>query len=86
MGAGDPFIPTAVLDSERPGVRRGPELGGADVSYFGPNTEPRSIARQISIRLRREATSRWARRAKHGYSWDSIYAIHIGPLIQEMVT
>ena len=60
------------------------ELGGADVSYFGPNTEPRSIARQISDRLRSEATSRWARRAKHGYAWDSIYATHIGPLIQEV--
>ena len=62
------------------------ELGGADVSYFGPNTEPRSIARQISDRLQREATSRWARRAKHGYAWDSIYALFIGPLIQEVVT
>ena len=60
------------------------ELGGADVSYFGPYTEPPSIARQISIRLRNEATSRWARRAKHGYAWDSIYALHIGPLIQEV--
>jgi glycosyltransferase involved in cell wall biosynthesis len=60
------------------------ELGGTDVSYFGPNTEPPSIARQISIRLRNEATSRWARRAKHGYAWDSIYALHIGPLIQEV--
>jgi len=62
------------------------ELGGADLSYFGPNTEPRSIARQISDRLRSEATSRWARRAKHGYAWDSIYALHIGPLIEEVGT
>jgi mannosylglucosylglycerate synthase len=61
------------------------ELGGADVSYFGPNTEPRSIAKQISDRLHREATSRWARRAKHGYAWDSIYASYIGPLIQEVI-
>ena len=87
-GFGIPIIEAAfssipVFCADIPVLR---ELGGADVSYFGPNTEPRSIARQISIRLRREATSRWARRAKHGYSWDSIYAIHIGPLIQEMVT
>jgi mannosylglucosylglycerate synthase len=61
------------------------ELGGADVSYFGPKTEPRSIARQISDRLQREATSRWARRAKHGYAWDSIYVYHIGPLLQEVM-
>jgi glycosyltransferase involved in cell wall biosynthesis len=60
------------------------ELGGADLSYFGPNTEPSSIARQISVRLRSEATSRWARRAKHGYAWDSIYALYIGPLIKEV--
>lgn len=62
------------------------ELGGEDVSYFAPDAEPRSIARQITTRLGSETTSRWARRAKHGYTWDSIYAFHIGPLIQEFVT
>jgi glycosyltransferase involved in cell wall biosynthesis len=86
-GFGIPIIEAAfsslpVFCADIPVLR---ELGGADVSYFDPNTEPRSIARQISDRLRSEATSRWARRAKHGYSWDSIYALHISPLIEEVV-
>jgi mannosylglucosylglycerate synthase len=59
------------------------ELGEADVSYFDPDSEPSLIARQISSRLEAEAISRWARRAKHGYGWDSIYVAHIAPLIQE---
>jgi len=61
------------------------ELGGEDVSYFSPDAAPRSIARQISTRLITEATSRWARRAKHGYTWDSIYSQHIAPLIQDVM-
>ena len=60
------------------------ELGGADISYFDPDDEPVTIARQISARLQSEATSRWSRRAKHTYSWDSIFALHISPLIQEV--
>ncbi len=62
------------------------ELGGGDISYFDPDSAPRSIARQISKRLESEATSRWARRAKHGFNWNSIYATYIDPLIQEVVT
>lgn len=62
------------------------ELGGEDVSYFNPNAKPRSIAKQIADRLESEATSRWARRAKHGYAWDSIYSLHIDPLILEVMT
>jgi mannosylglucosylglycerate synthase len=61
------------------------ELGGEDVTYFDPDGEPRSVAGKIADRLRSESTSRWARRAKHGYAWDAIYALHIGPLIQEAV-
>jgi glycosyltransferase involved in cell wall biosynthesis len=61
------------------------ELGGEDVSYFDPHAEPGSIARLIADRLKSEATNRWARRAKHGYTWDSIYRDQIGPLIQEVL-
>lgn len=61
------------------------ELGGEDVSYFDPDASPQSIAEMISARLRGEVTSRWARRAKHGYSWDSIYSRYIEPLIQEVI-
>jgi len=85
-GFGIPIIEAAfssipVFCADIPVLR---ELGGEDVSYFDPDTEPGSIARQISDRLQREATSRWACRAKHVYTWDSIYALHIGPLIQEV--
>jgi glycosyltransferase involved in cell wall biosynthesis len=61
------------------------ELGGEDVSYFDPDADPRLIAKQIAIRLQSEATSRWARRAKHSYTWNSIYNTRIEPLIQEVV-
>ena len=60
------------------------ELGGEDVSYFQLDAEPRTIAKQISDRLGREATSRWRRRAKRRYAWDSIYKLDIGPLIEEV--
>jgi glycosyltransferase involved in cell wall biosynthesis len=61
------------------------ELGGEDVSYFDPDSAPTSIAGQITYRLKSEATSRWARRAKHGYAWDLIYMQHIEPLIKEVI-
>jgi len=61
------------------------ELGGEDVSYFDPDATPRSIARQIHGRLEGEITSRWARRAKHGFGWASIYAAFIEPLIKEVM-
>lgn len=62
------------------------ELGGEDVSYFDPDADPRSVARQITDRLKNETTSRWARRAKHRYAWDPIYTYQIGPLIEEETT
>ena len=62
------------------------ELGGEDVSYFDPDADPRSIAGQITARLQSEATSRWARRAKHSYAWDSIYVRYIEPLIREVIS
>jgi glycosyltransferase involved in cell wall biosynthesis len=60
------------------------ELGGEDATYFGTHAEPGSIAKLIADRLACEATSRLARRAKHGYGWESIYRFHIEPLIQEV--
>jgi mannosylglucosylglycerate synthase len=61
------------------------ELGGEDISYFDPETPAPAIAEIIIVRLKSEATSRWARRAKHGYNWDSIYSLHIEPLLQEVL-
>ena len=60
------------------------ELGGDSVSYFNLNADPHSIAEQIIRRLESEATIRWSRRAKHRYAWDSIYRMHIEPLLQEV--
>jgi glycosyltransferase involved in cell wall biosynthesis len=60
------------------------ELGGEDVSYFDLDADPHAIARTIADRLQSESTSRWARRAKHIYTWDSIYSTRIAPLLQEV--
>ena len=60
------------------------ELGGEDVTYFELSADPYSIARTIADRLESEATSRWRRRAKHSYTWDSIYIMCIAPLLQEV--
>jgi mannosylglucosylglycerate synthase len=60
------------------------ELGQGDVSYFGPDAAPGSIAQLIQTRLEGEATSRWARRAKHGFSWAAIFSGYIAPLIEEV--
>ena len=61
------------------------ELCGEDVIYFDPDAEPRLIAKKIFDGLENEKTSRWARRVKQAYTWDSIYALRIGPLIQEVM-
>jgi glycosyltransferase involved in cell wall biosynthesis len=60
------------------------ELGSEDVSYFDLDADPYLIAKNITSRLQSEATSRWSRRAKHNYTWDSIYITHIAPLLVEV--
>lgn len=57
------------------------ELGGDDLSYFDPDGDPILIARQINTRLKSEMTLRWAQRARHGFSWNSIDRLYIEPLI-----
>ncbi len=61
------------------------ELGGEDAHYFDPQGEPGSIAKKIIDVLENSATSRLARRTKQGYTWDSIYRLYIGPLIEEVM-
>jgi mannosylglucosylglycerate synthase len=61
------------------------ELGGADVTYFDLEHAPDAIAAQIFDRLQGEMTSRWQRRARNAYTWQSIYRSKIDPLIQECV-
>jgi mannosylglucosylglycerate synthase len=76
------FSSLPIFCADIPALR---ELGSTDVSYFDPDAPPGSIAREIHDRLESEATSRWARRAKHGFGWDSIYAGHIAPLVEEVM-
>ncbi|MBN2256393.1 MAG: glycosyltransferase family 4 protein [Anaerolineaceae bacterium] len=84
-GFGIPIIEAAfsslpVFCADIPVLR---ELGRDDVSYFNVDGDPCSIAKQIESRLKSEATARWARRAKHTFTWDSIYVKRIEPLLQE---
>jgi len=61
------------------------ELGEENVTYFDPDANPLEVAMQIKVRLEAEITSRWGRRAKHGYSWGQIYARHIVSLLEEVM-
>ncbi|MEK6752004.1 MAG: glycosyltransferase family 4 protein [Chloroflexota bacterium] len=86
-GFGIPMIEAAfshipVFCADIPALR---ELGNEDVSFFDPDEAPQTVAKQIIQRLETEAASRLARRAKHGYTWEQIHALHIAPLIQEMI-
>lgn len=85
-GFGIPLIEAAfsslpVFCADIPVLR---ELGQADVSYFDPDAAPQQIAQMMTARLNMEATSRWSRRGKHGYAWDSVYRLYIEPLIKEV--
>lgn len=85
-GFGIPIIEAAfskmpVFCADIPVLR---ELGGEDVTYFAPDADPVEVAKQVRVRMEAESTSRWARRAKHGYAWEQIYSQHIAPLIEEL--
>ena len=86
-GFGIPMIEAAfshipVFCADIPVLR---ELGGGDVSFFDPDANPQDIANQVVQRLKNETTARWARRAKHGFTWESIFKIYIQPMLQEVV-
>lgn len=57
------------------------ELGGNDLSYFDPDGDPAEIAREIVARMESEMTIRWARHARHGYTWRSINRRYIEPIL-----
>jgi hypothetical protein len=42
------------------------------------------IALMIETRLQADATSRWSRRARRGYTWEQIYRKAIDPMIKEV--
>jgi glycosyltransferase involved in cell wall biosynthesis len=86
-GFGIPIIEAAfskvpVFCADIPVLR---ELAGEDVTYFDPDANPLEVAKQIKVRLEAESTSRWGRRAKHGYTWDQIFIKHIVPLLEEVM-
>jgi len=86
-GFGIPIIEAAfskvpVFCADIPVLR---ELAGNDVTYFSPDANPTDAAKQIKIRMEAESTSRWGRRAKHGYTWNQIYSRHIAPLLVEVM-
>jgi glycosyltransferase involved in cell wall biosynthesis len=58
-------------------------LGRAETVYFSPDDDPSHVARLIAQRLQRDATYHLAVRARHSFSWDSIYREHIAPLLEE---
>ncbi len=85
-GFGIPIIEAAfsklpVFCADIPVLR---ELAGGDVTYFDPDAAPLEVAKQVKVRLEAEVTSRWGRRAKHGYTWDQIYVQYIVPLLEEV--
>jgi len=85
-GFGIPIIEAAfskvpVFCADIPVLR---ELAGEDVTYFDPDANPIEVAKQVKVRMEAESTSRWGRRAKHGYTWKQIYNLHIAPLLQEV--
>jgi glycosyltransferase involved in cell wall biosynthesis len=86
-GFGIPIIEAAfsripVFCADIPVLR---ELAGDDVTYFDPDADPLEVAKQVKVRLEAELTSQWGRRAKHGYSWEQIHALHIVPLLEEVM-
>jgi glycosyltransferase involved in cell wall biosynthesis len=85
-GFGIPIIEAAfskvpVFCADIPVLR---ELAGDDATYFDPDANPVEVARQVKARMDAESTSRWGRRAKHGYTWDQIYNRYITPLLEEV--
>jgi len=86
-GFGIPIIEAAfskvpVFCADIPVLR---ELAGENVTYFDPDTNPVEVARQIRVRMEAEITSRLGRRAKQGYTWNQIYALHIAPLLEKVI-
>ncbi len=58
-------------------------LGGAEAVYFSPEAESADVAKLIADRLRSEITYGLAARVRQTFAWESIYAQHIAPLLEE---
>ena len=59
------------------------ELGGEDVTYFGPDAEPEAVARSIAVRLDGDPAARFAARARRHYTWEGVYTTFIEPILEQ---
>ncbi len=57
------------------------ETGGADVSYFSPNTTPALLAEQIQTALAAPGLAALRRRVMKAYNWEAIYQKGLAPLL-----
>ncbi len=58
-------------------------LGLDEATYFSPDADPEAVAAQIADRLQHDPQYQLAVRLRRAYTWDSIYAQHIAPLLEE---
>jgi len=82
-GFGIPLVEAAfarlpVFCADIPPLR---DLGGDDAAYFSPDADPEAVAALIAARLRADPAYRFAARARRSFTWESIYAAHIEPLL-----
>jgi hypothetical protein len=56
-------------------------LGLEEATYFSPDAEPESLARQVAHVLRATPTARLAARARAAYTWEQVYDRDIAPLL-----
>jgi glycosyltransferase involved in cell wall biosynthesis len=56
-------------------------LGGSFATYFSPDADPVHVAAQVQRRLAAEPTFGLRQEVKQAYTWQSIYAQKIKPLI-----
>lgn len=57
------------------------ELGGAEAEYFSPDADPAELAARLAERLTAHAPTRLAARLRRGFTWEQVYARHLGPLL-----
>ncbi|MEX1247628.1 MAG: glycosyltransferase family 4 protein [Anaerolineales bacterium] len=59
------------------------ELGGNGVSYFSPGSAPQQVAALIADTLEANPQYRQRSRMRRDYRWETIYARHLAPLLEE---
>jgi glycosyltransferase involved in cell wall biosynthesis len=58
-------------------------LGLNEATTFSPDADPQAVAAQIADRLQHDPQYQLAVRLRRAYTWESIYARHIAPLLEE---